>query len=268
MSRLATQPAAGPDPHRAPEYASRYEEDRYGGGIGGYLKRYEIGLFEELVRDTPGSVLDVGTGTGKLAFALAHAGRPVTACDRSLPMVAEASGRAGGARDVRLVVAAAERLCFPSRSFGVVVSSRVMMHVSGWEEAIGELCRVAAGAVVADFPARWSAAGVDALRKRLAPRPAHSPRQTYRTFRLRDVRRAFRDAGFEVVAVRRSFCLPVALHRRLNRPAVTRAVEGLLRRIGVSRLVGSPFSVRAVPFTARPGTPTGGAGRSPFTRSA
>ena len=147
-------------------------------------------------------------------------------------------------------MAAAERLCFPSGSFGVAVSSRVMMHLADWEGAVAELCRVASGAVVADFPARWSVAGVDALRKRLKPAPAHSPRQTYRTFRLRDVRRAFREAGYEVVAVRRSFCLPVALHRRLDRPGLTRAVEGLLRRIGVSRLVGSPFSVRAVPVNA------------------
>jgi SAM-dependent methyltransferase len=86
-------------------------------------------------------VLDVGTGTGALAFALAPLVREVVAVDADPDMLARA--RASAPANVEVVTADAEHLPFDEGSFDVVGSVRTLHHVRRPELAVAELARVA-----------------------------------------------------------------------------------------------------------------------------
>ncbi len=72
---------------------------------------------------------------------------------------------------------------------------------------------------------------------------AGRPVEAYRVMAERTVRQAFAVHGFHVVDVRRQFVLPIALHKAIDRAALTTAVEGGLRAVGLLRLLGSPVTM-------------------------
>ena len=82
-------------------------------------------------------ILDVGTGTGRAAIALAKAGADVVGVDASEEMLAVARDRAreAGAR-VQFDVADAHRLPFPDRSFDSAVCFRMLMHTPEWRQYV------------------------------------------------------------------------------------------------------------------------------------
>ena len=95
------------------------------------------------------AILDVGTGTGTLAFAALRRwpGAQVTGIDASGGMLREARGRAdrlpaAGRSRVTFQVAEADRLPFPDRSFDVAVSSFVLQLVPDRPAALREVGRV------------------------------------------------------------------------------------------------------------------------------
>jgi demethylmenaquinone methyltransferase / 2-methoxy-6-polyprenyl-1,4-benzoquinol methylase len=95
-----------------------------------------------------GAALDVATGTGDLAIALArHVGTGGTAIatDFSREMMRPGPGKAakaGVGRIVRFVAADALDLPFPAASFNCVTSGFAMRNVTDIERAFREMCRV------------------------------------------------------------------------------------------------------------------------------
>ena len=81
-------------------------------------------------RSRTGTMLDVGTGTGRAALLLARGGARVTGVDASEEMLADrAPARGRAARQgARSSAATRTRSTFADRSFDVVVSLRVLMH--------------------------------------------------------------------------------------------------------------------------------------------
>jgi len=90
-------------------------------------------------------VLDLGSGTGDLAFAVAEAGATVIAADLSHGMLAvldrRARDRAAGAR-VEPVVANVHALPFPDSSVDRIVSGFTVRNVGDLASAFAELRRV------------------------------------------------------------------------------------------------------------------------------
>ncbi len=84
--------------------------------------------------------LDVGTGTGAMAFALAPLVREVVAVDSDAAMLAEA--RANAPANVTLVESDAERLPFELGSFDLAATLRTLHHVRRPELVVAELVRV------------------------------------------------------------------------------------------------------------------------------
>ncbi len=85
--------------------------------------------------------LDVGTGTGALAFALAPHVREVVGVDRSPELLAEARRRASAFPNVGFVEGDATRLEVAGGSFDLAGCARTLHHVHRPELVVSELAR-------------------------------------------------------------------------------------------------------------------------------
>jgi ubiquinone/menaquinone biosynthesis C-methylase UbiE len=229
-----------------PAMAERFDQMRFSGPIGRLIADTQEERIAAFLAPVEGRrILDVGTGTGRAAIALAKRGAIVTGVDASAEMLAVAERRA---KDAGAVVTFARgdahRLDFPDRSFDSVVCLRVLMHTPDWRASLRELCRVASARVVFDYPSRYSAAALQALSRRVTQR-MNPAVEAYRVFSPAAVSRVLADAGFRVTGQHRQFVLPIALHKRVGSEAWTRRVEGAMARVGLMRLFGSPVTVVA-----------------------
>jgi 2-polyprenyl-3-methyl-5-hydroxy-6-metoxy-1,4-benzoquinol methylase len=230
-----------------PAHAGRFDRLRFSGPIGTLLadtqEQVLVDFLPELARRT---VLDVGTGTGRAALALARRGAQVTGIDASAQMldVARARARAEGL-SVDFQEGDAHAIGFGDATFDTAVSLRVLMHTPDWRRCLGELCRVARERVVFDYPALASAAALQAAGRHLAA-ALGSRTEAYRVFRSGAIRAELASHGFRIARCHRQFVLPIALHKAIGARAFTAASEGLLARLGLLRLFGSPVTVVAI----------------------
>jgi ubiquinone/menaquinone biosynthesis C-methylase UbiE len=229
-----------------PAMAERFDAMRFSGPIGRLIadtQEQQIAAF--LAPVTGRVVLDVGTGTGRAAIALAKRGAIVTGVDASTEMlqVAERRAREAGAA-VTFVPGDAHGLAFPDRSFEAVVCLRVLMHTPDWRASLRELCRVSSGRIVFDYPSLTSAAALQAVTRRVAHVFKPSV-EAYRVFSRAAIARVLRGEGFAVRGEHRQFVLPIALHKRIDSESWTRRVEGVMDRAGLMRRLGSPVTVVA-----------------------
>ena len=88
-------------------------------------------------------VLDSGTGTGALAFAIAPLVAEVVGVDLVPELLEEARSRAAAFPNVTFVEGDATRLPFGPGSFDLTASVRTLHHVARPERAVSELARVA-----------------------------------------------------------------------------------------------------------------------------
>ena len=86
--------------------------------------------------------LDVGTGAGALAFALAPIVREVVGVDPNKELLALARERARSVGNVELVEADGEHLPFADYSFDLAATIRTLHHVQRPELLLAELTRV------------------------------------------------------------------------------------------------------------------------------
>ena len=226
--------------------AERFEGMRFSGPIGRLIaetqERVIAGFLEPLAGRT---VLDVGTGTGRGAIALARRGAVVTGVDASAEMLDVARRRAADAAvGVTFSREDAHRLPFDDRAFDAVICLRVLMHTPDWRQSLSEMCRVARERVVFDYPAMVSAALLESVARRVA-HAAGARVEAYRVFAESSVRAALAANGYRVVDIHRQFVLPIALHKTLNSETATRRIEGALQRVGLNWLLGSPVTVVA-----------------------
>jgi ubiquinone/menaquinone biosynthesis C-methylase UbiE len=229
-----------------PRMAETFDQARFSGPIGRLIADTQEQVIAGFLSPLAGStVLDVGTGTGRAAIALAQRGALVTGVDASAEMLAVARRRAveSGAT-VTFLQGDAHALHLPDRSFDSVVCLRVLMHTPDWRRSLGELCRVARRRVVLDYPARSSAAALQSISRRVAH--AFGARvEAYRVFGARDIDGALAANGFRVAGAHKQFVLPIALHKRLGSAAATTRIERLLERAGLRGAFGSPVTLVA-----------------------
>ncbi len=236
-----------------PAHARAFDRLRFSGPIGTLLaETQERVLGDFLTGLTGNTVIDVGTGTGRAALALARRGLHVTGVDASPQMLDIARARA---RSEQVAIAFqqgdAHALEFPDASFDAAVSLRVLMHTPDWRRCLAELCRVARERVVFDYPAWASAAAFQALWRHVAA-ACGSRTEAYRVFRSSTVRHLLARHGFQVMTAHRQFVLPIAFHKAVNSRGVTLAIEGAFRQLGLLRLVGSPVTIVAARTKAAP----------------
>lgn len=228
------------------EVAAGFDALRFGGPIGELLAATQERVIASFLGSLDGlRVLDVGTGTGRAAIALALRGARVSAVDASREMldVARVRARAAGVA-VTFDLADAHALPFADRSFEAALALRVLMHTPGWRQALAELCRVSRSRVVFDYPSARSAAALQALARRVAAALGRRT-EAYHVFRHGRMRAALAAQGFTIVGVHRQFVLPIAVHKAIGSRRVTDTSERLLGALGLNAAFGSPVTIVA-----------------------
>ena len=227
------------------ETASEDYATRFSGAVGRWLLSVQESAVRRALEDLPAGTrtLDVGGGHAQLVplFALLGldsviAGSGATPGPLLEPFVT--SGQLSWERADLLA------LPFADRSFDVVVSVRLLSHVEDWKQLLSEMCRVSAGRVVLDYPSRHSvnilAGATFGWKKRIERNT-----RPFALFGSDEIAGTLAAEGFEVVSESRQFFFPMALHRLLGNPRLSRGFEATVRRSGLTGRLGSPVVVRA-----------------------
>ena len=222
------------------DYARRFEGD-----VGRWFLKIQEQITTEMVGVFPSPrVLDVGGGHGQVTGALLENGCDVVilgsaeSCRKRVEPFLDGhkcSFRVGNLID----------LPFGNQEFDVVISYRLLPHCERWKQLIAELCRVAREAVIVDFPEVYS---VNAIAPWLFKWKKGIEKNTrpFTCFKQVDVVREFADHGFRVDGRCPEFFFPMVLHRALNVPLVSAALEKGCRCLRLTEMFGSPVILKMV----------------------
>jgi SAM-dependent methyltransferase len=218
---------------------------RFRGPIGAwFLKVQEEATVRMLAPYSGAKILDVGGGHGQLTEALVRTGHRVTVlgsadvCKRRIQKYLDehrCAFKVGNILD----------LPFPNRAFEVVVSYRLLPHVTLWRQFVSELGRVAQRVVLVDYPAVRSVNYIAPALFRLKRRLEGNTRP-FASFRESELREAFQSLGFVPAERFPEFFLPMVLHRLLKWPGLSSQVERLCRILRLTHLFGSPVILKLV----------------------
>lgn len=215
---------------------------RFSGPLGAWMLEVQAETVMALLpAGRPLRILDVGGGHGQLAPILAAAGHRVSVAMSPGADQTRLRRAMGGAADIH--TGPVERLAYADRSFDVVLSVRMMAHVSDWPAFLAELCRVANTAVIIDFPAPRGANALGGAFFGLK-RWVEGDTRRYASMTTAAVERVFAENGLTDDGTTGQFVLPMALHRLVNRAGMSRRVEGWLRPL--CPRFGNPVIARAV----------------------
>jgi ubiquinone/menaquinone biosynthesis C-methylase UbiE len=226
--------------------AERFDDSHFGGPIGQLIvEMQERVLFDFLGDVHNASVLDIGTGTGRAALAIAKRGAHVTGVDASAEMLKVAQKHAEDANlDIKFLRGDAHSLDFPDRSCDVAVSLRMLMHTPDWRRCIAEMCRVARQRVIFDYPPSISFAALQTITRKAAQLAGRRV-EAYHVIRTGSVRSALHSNGFEITKSHRQFVLPIVFHKLIASPRFTANAERTFAVMGLLRLMGSPVTILA-----------------------
>lgn len=225
--------------------ASEEYARRFSGEVGAHFLAVQTARTLEMVAEWPGAkVLDVGGGHAQLAGPLSQAGYQVTvagssqACVQRLERLLPYGSYEFAAVDLM-------NMPWPEKSFDVVLSYRMLTHVADPAGYVAQLCRLARGAVVVDYPAKRSFNLVaDSLFKAKQSLDDNQHTRPFVSFWDSEVDKLFAEQGFGKPARRRQHFWPMALHRAVKSGGFTKAAEGLARGLGLTALLGSPVILR------------------------
>lgn len=221
------------------DYASRFQ-----GVAGEFFLEKQTEITRRLLADLSGArVLDVGGGHGQLAQPLVEQGFGVTvtgsddSCRARLDTLL--------APDTFIYQTCDSlHLPFADRSFDVVLSFRLLPHVTHWRELLAEMCRVADKCIILDYPDIRSTnilyEQLFAMKKKM-----EGNTRTFTLFSRKQIRTEIASHNFGRIDFRPEFFLPMVVHRKVKNRTFSAATEGLCRTLGLTGLFGSPVIFRA-----------------------
>jgi ubiquinone/menaquinone biosynthesis C-methylase UbiE len=119
--------------------ADYYDQTRQ---LSGPLAGGGLQMIKDILQERAGHnarLLEVGTGTGRIAIPLLERGANLVGCDLSTKMMARQRAKSPAAR---LVQADATVLPFANRAFDGALTVHVLHLVGGWRQALREIRRV------------------------------------------------------------------------------------------------------------------------------
>ncbi len=216
---------------------------RFAGGVGRFFLGRQRDAVLALLAPVPRArVLDVGGGHGQLTGPLVEAGHEVTVLGSDPACEARVREWTGSGR-ARFLAADLVEPGLVERSFDVVLSVRLLPHVRRVDAVVATLARLARRAVVVDYPTRRSVNAVSGLLFGLK-HGVEGDTRPFRVFRDREIEEAFAAHGFAPTGRRPQFLAPMALYRALGSAELARGVEGAMRALGLTALLGSPVVLR------------------------
>jgi 2-polyprenyl-3-methyl-5-hydroxy-6-metoxy-1,4-benzoquinol methylase len=221
------------------EYAARF-----GDAAGKWMLAVQERKLLRLLDEDITSALDVGGGHGQIALPLSRAQRAVTVLGSS-PVCATQLRQEIDRGIISFKCGNLIELPFDAGSFNLVTSFRLMSHCTAWKTLISEMCRVSNHAVIVDYPV-WLSVNIMSpilfsLKKRL-----EGNTRTFKLFSNREIIREFRSHGFRLERIERQFVWPMALHRALANPKISRTLESVARALLLRRFFGSPVIAKFV----------------------
>ncbi|MCI0439108.1 MAG: class I SAM-dependent methyltransferase [Chloroflexi bacterium] len=218
---------------------------RFSGAVGAwFLRVQEDATLDMLSPYIGGSVLDLGGGHGQLTGALVSGGYSVTVLG---------SAEVCGNRVQRFVdgglcsfhVGNLLELPYPEGAFDVAIGFRLISHVVQWEQLVSEMARVARKAIVIDYPSTKSLNYFTPLLFKLKKRLEGNTRD-YISFNEGRLFAEFGAHGYLLRERYPQFFLPMFLHRAVKSPAISSGAEKPFRKLGLTRLFGSPVIAKFV----------------------
>ncbi|HQZ18832.1 MAG TPA: class I SAM-dependent methyltransferase [Vicinamibacteria bacterium] len=226
------------------ETASAGYARRFDSPVGGWMLATQAGITADLLRDLPGaSVLDVGGGHGQIAPVLADRGHRVSVLASSPAAVATTLRPTIDSGRVNLLTGDLRNPPVDAKSMDAVVSYRLLAHARDLRGLVAGLCRPARVAVIVDYATTRSFnAAADLLFS--AKKRVERNTRPFLVMSDAEVSTLFRQNGFHLRERRPQFFWPMALHRALKSPGLSRGLEAAARALGLKALFGSPVIAR------------------------
>jgi ubiquinone/menaquinone biosynthesis C-methylase UbiE len=240
MISVASYPETADIETSSDDYASRFA-----GRVGEWFLQVQEEATLRMLNEYPRArILDVGGGHGQMTGALVRGGFHTTVF-ASAESCGNRISRYIDSGQVEFHMGNILALPYHARAFDVVLSFRLLPHVTRWRDLIVELSRVAGRAVVLDYPEVRSINYIAPYLFRFKKRLEGNTR-TYTCFNETDLLAAFRNHRFVSRNRFAEFFLPMVFHRKLNQPGLSIWLEKGFRKIGLTPRVGSPVILKLV----------------------
>jgi len=226
------------------ETASAGYARRFDSPVGRWMLDRQLLAILDLLRDKgPSSILDVGGGHGQMAPALSGLGHRVTVLASSPHAMAATLRPRVASGEVLLVVGDLRDPPVEPRSFDIVLSLRLLAHARDLEGLVRGLTRPAERTVIVDYAAARSfnaAAEVFfGAKKRIEKNT-----RPFRVLPTAQIEHLFSESGCRARGRRSQFFWPMALHRALGSPLLSRSLEAPFAAFGLRAVFGSPVLAR------------------------
>jgi len=223
------------------DYAQRFK-----GKIGKWLLKVQEEVVLKAVSNWPGAmILDVGGGHGQMVEPLIREGYRVTVLG-SAPICRKRIQNYVDNNSCSFMVGNIINLPFVDKSFDIVISLRLVPHVTAWPKLLSEFTRVARSAVIIDYPSlrsiNYIAPMLFGFKKKIEVNT-----RPFGIFHEKDIVEIFNSNGFIRVSRYPQFFFPIVFHRLMKFQAFSALIERLCRMMGLTAWLGSPVVLKLVP---------------------
>ena len=218
---------------------------RFSGAVGAWFLSVQNQATLSMLLPHPRTrILDVGGGHGQTTETLVQYGYDVTVLG-SAEVCKQRIQKLLDEERCAFNVGSVVDLPYPDRSYDIVLSYRLLPHVTQWQRLLTEFARVARVAVIVDYPTvnsiNYIAPHLFKFKKRL-----EGNTRPYTCFKEADLLQRFQPLGFTRAGQYAEFFLPMVLHRTLKSPKLSAILENACRAIKLTDAFGSPVILKLV----------------------
>ncbi|UCE64756.1 MAG: class I SAM-dependent methyltransferase [Nitrospirota bacterium] len=240
MGAMVTIPEPADIETSSEEYAKRFAGD-----VGKwFLQIQEEATLKLLSPYRNATILDVGGGHGQLTKPLLDSGFKVTIFGSTSACATRILHLRDG-KSCQFTTGNLLTLPFIDRAFDVVISYRLLPHVTNWEQLLSEMCRVAKTSVIVDYPETHSINYLIPWLFNLKKQIEKNTRQ-FRCFKNYELLEKFESHGFALSERIPEFFLPMVLHRTMKAATLSNVLERAFCRMGLTARWGSPVILKLV----------------------